>query len=256
MTTGTEENIIKKILTSNAYLISAYSISIGSIYLWAYWSHFDVNILEYIAVSDIIKFTAFPVLYIAIIVGISVLIMRPHFTRSSPLNNTDQIHPVVILLALLAVILFLGGLVYLSKKMLWIALSLVVSFPFVLLANRSNLLRETLGESSLRRVALYFLVLLPFLTWGYGRTAATNITTGRHFTYLISNSSSYPASAALHDRPRLIGIAGGNIFVFIPDRQSILVSKMKEDFSFEFKRHSAERVPLHRFGDWVLGLLN
>lgn len=48
--------------------LSVYSITAGTLYLWGYWSKFNVNILEYIGLMDLAIAAAFPLL--SAVVGI------------------------------------------------------------------------------------------------------------------------------------------------------------------------------------------
>jgi hypothetical protein len=44
-----------------AYWAPAYFICVATLYLWGYWAMFEVNVLEHIGVTDIIKAAAYPV---------------------------------------------------------------------------------------------------------------------------------------------------------------------------------------------------
>ncbi|MHA0974447.1 hypothetical protein ACR9HQ_13320 [Enterobacter ludwigii] len=46
----------------NSTLITAYALFISISYLWGFWGHFDINILNYISVSDIIKSAIWPMI--------------------------------------------------------------------------------------------------------------------------------------------------------------------------------------------------
>ena len=43
------------------WLAAPYFITVGLLYLWAYWSSFGINILEYAALSDVAKVAIIPV---------------------------------------------------------------------------------------------------------------------------------------------------------------------------------------------------
>lgn len=56
------------------YLVSGYSVLVCTLYLWGYWSTFNINILQYADVSSILKLAAFP-----LIVGLSGLMLGSVF---------------------------------------------------------------------------------------------------------------------------------------------------------------------------------
>lgn len=42
--------------------LTAYVLTCGSLYLWGFWLHFDLNILQFVDVSDIVKATILPMI--------------------------------------------------------------------------------------------------------------------------------------------------------------------------------------------------
>lgn len=42
--------------------LTAYLLTCGSLYLWGFWLHFDLNILQFVDVSDIVKATILPMI--------------------------------------------------------------------------------------------------------------------------------------------------------------------------------------------------
>ena len=44
-----------------ASLVGIYTFAVGFIYLFGYWWSFDINVLEHLALSDVVKYTAFPI---------------------------------------------------------------------------------------------------------------------------------------------------------------------------------------------------
>ena len=57
-------------IASYLYFSSLYFIATGVLYLWGYWTPFNVNILEYMSLSDVLKTTAYS---IALTAGITMV---------------------------------------------------------------------------------------------------------------------------------------------------------------------------------------
>ena len=52
------------------YLATSYGFVVSMLYLFGYWSTFDINILEYIKISDVIKISIYPIITT---VGITIM---------------------------------------------------------------------------------------------------------------------------------------------------------------------------------------
>lgn len=67
----------------NSTLMTAYALFISICYLWGFWGHFDINILNYISVSDIIKSAIWPMI-VALAIYLSQVAMNNY---NSPRTN-------------------------------------------------------------------------------------------------------------------------------------------------------------------------
>ncbi|MGR5094248.1 hypothetical protein ACPV5O_14515 [Vibrio maritimus] len=55
-------------------ILTPYSITTSLLYLFGYWGSFDVNILDYIALSDVVKAALYPLLYSSILVIVVIIV--------------------------------------------------------------------------------------------------------------------------------------------------------------------------------------
>ena len=53
--------VTKERVASYVYFGSLYFVSVGALYLWGYWSAFNINILAYLSLADVLKLTAYPI---------------------------------------------------------------------------------------------------------------------------------------------------------------------------------------------------
>ena len=49
-------------LREYGFIASFYFVVVGVLYLWGHWYSFEVNILEYISLTDIVKVTLIPII--------------------------------------------------------------------------------------------------------------------------------------------------------------------------------------------------
>ncbi|RYF30216.1 MAG: hypothetical protein EOO23_05620, partial [Comamonadaceae bacterium] len=59
--------------TQLVYWSGVYGFAVAILYLWGYWSPFDVNILEYVSLSDIVKTAAYPIVSVFVFLAIGAV---------------------------------------------------------------------------------------------------------------------------------------------------------------------------------------
>ncbi|MGF1841553.1 MULTISPECIES: hypothetical protein [Vibrio] len=64
--------------------LTPYSLSVSLLYLFGFWSSFDINVLEYIAISDVLKSALSPLLYALLLVAVGVALGN---LFSTPINK-------------------------------------------------------------------------------------------------------------------------------------------------------------------------
>jgi hypothetical protein len=80
------------------YFATSYGFVVSMLYLFGYWSTFDINILEYIKISDVIKISIYPILtsFGITITGIIVagfygrISAKPNVQKSEKLNKIKE----------------------------------------------------------------------------------------------------------------------------------------------------------------------
>src|SRR5258708_17630524 len=117
------------------YFGSLYSIGVGILYLWGYWGTFDVNVLEYLNLADVLKLTVYPIASVFVFYALGVLLGEFMFVRTSltPGAGRDTligrflnrfISSLFLLWVLGTVVLFLYG-----PESKWLLLPLLIGLP-------------------------------------------------------------------------------------------------------------------------------
>lgn len=242
MTSEPKEINNKQWVIENLSYISVYFITTGSLYLWAYWSHFYINILEYLDITDIIKVTAFPIAFYAVAIGVGTYILdlaHPNFLKTFfypdvlpppiPSRFFDSLVRIIFLLLLMGIIL----VVHYSDRY-WTAISLTAGLMASYIAYKVGFFKNRF--TGRRRLIVLILVSLPFISWGVGKQKAHNLSTGLQYVYLISDfSKNYPALEE-GAKLRYIGIAGENLFLYNPVNRSVIVAKPDDEIPLELKK--------------------
>lgn len=183
------ENNASAKLTTYIPWITAYGIAAGALYLWGYWSKFNVNILEYIGLLDLATAATFPLLSaIAGLVGGAVL--GQLFTSKSPSPGSGaetsvgrflvrNVKPLlfVYLMIVLVGFSFLGDP---DSRALVVPLA-IAPLISITLASQTKYLSDVITDPNIRTTAISILPLVICAAFGYGRLAAARIADGTEY---------------------------------------------------------------------------
>lgn len=225
------------------YFSSLYFVTVGVLYLWGYWSTFNVNILEYLSLADIIKSTAYPIAsaFVFMVLGAAIgevladdSSLAPGAGRNTPTGKfLLRFYPwLVVIYAIVTIALLVLGPV--DK---WLALPVLFAMPAYLYFRRLGLFNNVLRHDSARSLAIFLMATLPTFGYGHGRIRAQEIVDGVKFEYAISpiENVSVVNDASPGQRPRFLGHAGDFIFFLEPMQGTLVISKFEGTKSLVLK---------------------
>lgn len=234
MTEASDQFSLRSRIATPIYFSSLYFITVGVLYLWGYWSRFNINILSYLGVSDIIKTTALPiaVTLMALLVGAVAgeAFFGPNPTRPSRLN--PQLAAWVAgawkYIVPISAFMIVAILIYPDERK-WMLLAMFVAWPATSFAKSHGFLANEIANDSARMILIFVLTALPMVSFGQGRINAGQILDGKRFHFLRADrtGTNTPLSCAVMECPRLIGNAGEVYFFLIPKTQEIAISKLE-----------------------------
>ncbi|MEX7557260.1 hypothetical protein [Pseudomonas monteilii] len=231
------------------YSISLYFISVSVLYLWGYWPPFDINILEYLSLADIVKITAYPIasafLFMAagiILSGITGQSHAPGSGSQTPTGKFLNRHIKSATYIYLIATLFL--LLILPVKYSTIIVPLLLGIPLSIYADNINLIERFIPAYRLRGLCTYMLAILPFFSFGQGYLKSQQILDGEKFDYMIPTPSNFhtPEVTDPTRSPRLVGHVGDHIFLWNPLHSAMTISKIKEGNPLTFRRFDANKA--------------
>ncbi|WP_211471951.1 hypothetical protein [Collimonas humicola] len=262
MTEPLPQSAIKERISTYLYFGSPYFAAVGILYLWGYWSTFDINILEYLNLTDILKSTAYPIAsaFIFSIIG-GVFTRVTLISNTQPLIQRDSKAGKFLRRSMpyIATLYFLGTflLLMLASVWKWAALPTLLSFPIAVFIDNRGFLHKTIPDERTRTVVLLLLTSLPLLAYGQGRLKAEGILVGETFQYVLSpieGTEIVPTSTPLQ-RLRVLGHAGDFIFLFDPEKRAVVISGFKEPKALtikQFKRtNPTEKIASKLAGETV-----
>lgn len=238
----------KKRKAFSIYWTSAYFLISSVLYLWGYWSVFDINIFEYSDITDIAKSAAYPIAstFIFVIVG-AVLgeILFPHNTlppgggKNTPLGKflNRFVFIFIAAYAIGTVLLFLFG----PDEKWWIV-PMLIAIPISIGLKKYGFLEEIILSEGGRTTVIFLLTILPPFSYGHGHLKALSIHTGEKFSYTVSQieGASSEAESPPIELPRYIGQAGEQIFFYLPKNNAVLLTKLDGIKSLELRNYSSK----------------
>ena len=216
----------------NNTLISAYVLLLSTAYLWGFWSYFDINILNYIGVTDIIKSVIWPMIVAIIIyfmqVAINVFNSPKSFETadfsSKPTNEKANIllrYSYLVFMMVITIGIVLYNLISGDKMQRYISigwfLSLVIYFTTCTNA-------EILEKIPFKNKQLFYSLIcfLPIIFLSQGVYEGGRIISGKN-TFLLESNAQCTSSA--HEKYRYIDAISDKAFALSLKDNSICIFK-------------------------------
>lgn len=248
-----EPKSLKKYLA----LATGYSVAVCTLYLWGYWSTFDINILQYADVSTILKLALFPILIS--FAGLTLGSMFGHFMftadpsegeRSAAQNtrigrwirnNTQNIAGGWILLTLAFLVL--------GPRNKWDILSLLIALPIASVLHLRGFASDLLPDRNTRSGVIFLCVIAIPYAYASGLRSAELIEVGTQFSYLLSpiDGIDVQANAAAEVRPRFLGQVTDLLFFYSPAQKSVSIVKFDDKKALTLKKYAVPVEPVSRW---------
>jgi hypothetical protein len=185
-------------------VVLGFLFALSTAYYLSFWSFFDIDVFQYIAVSDIIKGIAYPLrfagvgllglfAFVCALVGVSYIFDSRHVDRGAKL---------AIVLFLVVAIILLGALLFsATSNLLGVTVSIMLAFvlylTYVAIDNHHS------GETAVRAgntvspvqhpiakgfelITIYCLIFFPINAIIAGRVDAHAIHSGTEYNYIVS----------------------------------------------------------------------
>jgi len=227
--------VIKSKIAPYIYFSSIYFISIGILYIWGYWSKFNINILRYISFTDALKLAAYPIVSTFIFIAIGAVIgeiisfganLKPGEGADTKVGKLLNKYKNPLIGAYFFIVFYF---LYFGDDKKWEFLPVLIALPIYVVARKRNLLSDLIVNDSQRSLIVFILVLLPVWAFGYGRLQAAYLIDGSKYTYVVDAKLEVVASAINHHRGHIVKYIGGvneYMFFLMPDNKTVLIEKL------------------------------
>lgn len=254
---------------SSAALISAltaYSVALGMSYLWGYWSPFNINILDYMTVADILTATAWPLISLLTSIGVGILIGGID-AGSGKTNDSNKIGSAIVwywakFKVLHFAMLLLIWILDVPNK--WLLLGLLGGIPLSVYIMLLPVIDRIPVSRTVKLMVVFFFVVVPPSAISTGRSNAELLMSGEKYLAVFSEVVGYPIAADVkpEKRLRLIGHRGEMLFMWEPATKRTVIGKFSSDHPLVLERVNLQsegsswselKADFGRFYHWLLG---
>lgn len=229
-----------------AYILSIYSLLISILYIFGYWSIFNLNIFEYIALSDIVKYSIKPLsisfvtltfvffyntLILTSIKQNIVLFSKLSSKPSSEPSSKSKIRALVENIASEMTIPTCFFLIVFSlegPEIKWIVVPIIASSLLCEAVTKLKFIKKLKWSPGIKYLAAYLVISFTLFSYPRGRADAMKILEGKEFTYMMEKSTESQKSGCndplIH--PRILTQANDQTITYNPIDKSIAINKL------------------------------
>lgn len=222
------------------WLPAPYFIAVGLLYLWAYWSSFGINILEYATLSDVAKVAIIPVGSTFLFVLLGFIIAEFGYVKKMQLppgggkdsrtgRFLNRFKPILILLYFS----FLIYMLFASFPGKWKILPVWGMFAPYWILKGTKFLAE-IKNNSVRSLMIMSLVILPIFSFCQGKINANKI---------INNSEYFYVHITPGEDMKYVGYINQLAFLISKDNQHIRIARLDKDWLDLFKYNEKNAKP-------------
>lgn len=217
---------LKDFLKSSGYFfISIYAVSVGILYEWGYWGRFDINILQFMSASEVLRSAAYPFLGVFVFfilgAGLNLFLFKPlpeGGGRTTKVGVILNKHSHFYAIAAICTLVFINWLS--SGRWAWDILGFAVWITCTVLISRLELLHSLIPDDEIRALVGTFVVAMPVFSFTYGATAGEEILSGSDY-----REATIPSTI---EKSKFLGIAGDYAFFLSLDNQRIYIRRNAE----------------------------
>lgn len=237
-----------------AYFLSTYSLLISILYMFGYWSIFNLNIFEYIALTDIVKYSIKP-----LAISLATLIFILFFNTlviasisqniallSKPSSKPASKWKIGALVKSLAngmeipAIFFLIAFAFDGPEIKWKIVPIIAGFFLYEAVLKLQFIEKLKWPQGIKYLIAYLVIFFTLSSYPRGRENAMKILEGEEFTYVMEKSTESKKLGCKDplSYPRMLAQANDQTITYNPIEKSIAINKLGYGKSLKIYSHS------------------
>lgn len=211
-----------------------YLIAVGACYAFGYWGAFNINILEFISFADVAKLAVYP-LMVSLIFGLvgvlfAELVYRPYLPPGGGSATKMGMFGKKHWRWLLVLQIWITALVaiYAPEPEKWFVVAMLVSLLSTPLSHLEKLI-EIVPNPRVRATTLFMLLLLPTVSFAYGRQQAFLVKTGASKQFVDVVRSKLPLAGDEKNPVAYLGFLGSIYVLREAKTGQVIFAKQRDD---------------------------
>jgi len=235
---------------------TSYSFLLAILYLYAFWSSFNINFLEHISISDILKASIYPLL--GIIIGLTLGTIIGEYLlqgeNKKPPEKRKRFQRQVNFLLFAWYISMAYNAFDSGLYMLWFYIPMGI-FPPAVAATRKFLLEKELLKPYYSIGIWYYIALLiciPIMSFGIGKSNSHKILNNSSVRYAKTSQFNDKQDFGEQKQIKYIGLGGNYYFFLSIDNSKLYILNSDEVKILELSKLSSDKrkSPSDRLTDW------
>lgn len=211
-----------------------YLITVGACYLFGYWGAFHINVLEFISFTDVAKLAVYPLMasLAFTIAGVltSEITRSPHLPsgggNSSKVGQFGLKHWRWLLVLQICITVLVA--IYAPEPGKWFVIAMLVSLFSTPLTHIEKLI-EVIPNPRARNTTLFLVLLLPSISFAYGRQQAFLIKIGMSEQFVDVVRSKLPIASDEKNSVAYLGFLGSVYVLREAKTGQIVFVKQRDD---------------------------
>ena len=211
-----------------------YFIGVGGCYLFGYWSIVDINVMEFIGLSDVAKLALYPLVASLLLYAPGVMLSEISFGHLVPVGGGQNTKIGVValrfsrlLLALLVLFIFVVYFV-IPEPFKWFVIA-VLAISFSAPASHFSLAIKLVPNARARVVILQALIVLPILSFAIGRLNIHNVIKEKSAKTVDVTRSKLPLTSDKNNPVIYLGMLGSTVILREMQTGQIVLLKQREE---------------------------
>jgi len=208
------------------FLMTGYTFAVGVLYEWGYWGRFDVNILQFMTLTDVVRSFAYPfaaaifTFMVGVALGSFIPITLPEGGgRETRVGKILNRRPVLIL-SLFAYVALALKIWWLGGPQRWTVPAAMLTPVLAAMVSRYEVLHGVISNPKLRSLITLVGVGMPVLAFAHGATNAEQVL--ESVSYF---QAKFPNDEAIY---KYLGHAGEYIFLLSADNKTVHLRKASD----------------------------
>lgn len=227
------------------FLLPPYALLVATLYLWAYWRSFSVDVFEHISLTEVVKIAAYPILSAFFFSAIGVLISEViSIDKKQPSEKNQEtaftkfMNRWVGMIMGVILLIFFISIFFVSFEYQWIFSAFLIGLFLSFLVISTNFLESEIKSGSLRSAAVFLISVLVPLSYAQGSINARRILEGKDFLYQAVDIFGSPHDSNLAPKMRLryLGKLNDRFIFFDPIKETTILLASSDVKSLELKR--------------------